>query len=411
MKMHGCMRGLTVGLLFAAAMVATPADARRQAAAEESATRSDEGDARWFAFMPAHFIDRKALKVRRDGLLESASRYPRTSSAGWLAEDNARGRYELLERVVDCETGLYVDVALVLLDGDGKEVARQAMGLEAQLQQIAFRQSDVRGHEWPTNSEITLACELARQPEAQDLEELRRAKPGLGEQPGVFDLAGIGYSPPPDGRGLFTQLQGQYDTYRARFAPPRPPRSSSRAISMDQSGGRWLELGDGYRTKRFDLASLRYVDGRLEVTHESHDYLRPWPLDIDQEQVDVRVNMAIDCRSGLTVPLEQLFYAKGTDTLHHRRSVHVFETWQALSYSAGPIWSEWLGPQEPGEAGQLCRMAAASCNGTSSPAETAFEISPSVLPDEGGAPLVLAAREAWLGHRAGFVPTCRIGGR
>lgn len=409
--MHGCMRGSAMGLLLAIAMVATPADARRQVATQESATRPDEGDARWFAFMENHFIDRKTLKVRRDGLLESASRYPRTSSAGWSAEDNARGRYELLERVVDCETGLYVDVALVLLDGETREIARQTMDLEAQLQQIAFRQSDVLGHEWPKNSEIALACELARKPEAQDLEELRRGNPRLGEPLEVFDLAGIGYSPPPDGRELFARLQHQYDTYRARFAPPRPSRSSGRAIPMDQAGGRWLELVDGYRTTRFDLASLRHVDGRLEVVQESHEHLRPWPLDVDREQIDLRLGMAIDCRIGLAVPVEQLFYARGTDDLRHRRSVHVFETLQALSHSAGPIWSEWLGPREPGSAAQLCRMAAASCNGTSEPADSAFEIPPTGLPDEGGAPLVLAAREAWLAHRAGFVPTCPVGGR
>lgn len=364
----------------------------------------------WLPFMggeesQAHAIHLAVLKQRPDGLLESASRYPRTSAAGWTAEQNERGWYEYLERLVDCETGLYVDTALSLLDKDSRPVARRETSRDDQLQQIALTRSDVAGHRWPGHSEIWMACAAGRDPAVGA--DVRSA---MTENEGryAYDYQAIGDAPPPDGDGLFSRLRAQYEAELARYSlPSRAPAGKSAAAFK---GERWATVGN--ETQAWDLAGLRHRGaGIVEASQRAgYDPRRPPEM---PEDADVRVDYKIDCRNGLIVPVTKAYYAPGSERLLQRVSTPVFDTLNSLSSQAqwgGDAWTPWLGPQLPGPAAMLCTAAAARCNGGAPRAlASVFEIDPESLPPATGAPLLLAARARWLAHRDGFVPSCPIG--
>lgn len=361
----------------------------------------------WLPFMgnelsQAHAIHLAALKPRPDGLLQSASRYPRTSSAGWTAEQSERGWYEYLERLIDCETGLYVDTALSLLDRDDRPVARRETSRDDQLQQIALTQQDVRGHRWPGNSEIWLACAAARSPSVGN-----DARPAIVEADGRYDYdyRAIGDAPPPDGDGLFARLRAQYDEGLARYSLPAPASAGQPAAAF--KGERWATVGS--QTGAWDMAGLRHRGGGIVEASQRVAYDQRRPSNVP-ESADLRIDYKVDCRSGLMVPVTKSYYLPASEQLLQRGSTPVFDTLSELTQQAAwsEAWTPWLGPQLPGPAAMLCTAAAARCNGGKTPA-TVFEIDPDALPNASGAPLVLAARARWLAHRDGFVPSCPIG--
>lgn len=384
-------------------------------------------DARWWRFFgdDAHAIDRARLKFRADGLLESASRYPRTSAQGWTAEQHERGWYEYQERLIDCRTGLALDTALALLDRDSQPIARRESSYESQLEKIALRQDEVIRHTWPENSELWLACALA----ARGAEVV----PGDKLAPGFdYDYDAIGDTPPADGRGLFERLRAQYDHNLAGYAPALPAPAKA-ATAHPLRGERWLVSAHDSST-RFDLASLRHRgDGRIEVSARVPAVER-LPQDLPEE-VQIDQVTAIDCRNGLAVPVEQRFHAAvaGRDSEPNRepgrellrRSAPVLGTLTALArqsaWSRPNGWNEWLGPANGLEAvadpdaARLCRIAAQRCRADArDPTQAgtplaAFELAPERLSTQAGAPLLLSARALWLEHRASFVPSCPIG--
>lgn len=362
----------------------------------------------WLPFMggeesQAHAIHLTALKTRPDGLLESASRYPRTSAAGWSAEQHQRGWYEYLERLIDCETGLYLDTALSLLDRDSRQVARREISRDDQLQKIALTQQDVRAHRWPSNSEIWIACAAGRDPKVG-----ADARPAAVEDEGLYDYRAIGDAPPPDGDGLFARLRAQYDAELARYSAPTAQAPTGKPASVFK-GERWATVGS--ETDAWDMAGLRHRgDGVVEATQRvGHDQRRPSTV---PEDADVRIDYKIDCRNGLSVPVTKAYYAPDSERLLQRVSTPVFDTLEALARQAqwGESWTPWLGPQLPSGGAMLCTAAAARCQGGNPQAlASVFEIDPESLPAASGAPLLLAARARWLAHRDGFVPSCPIG--
>lgn len=393
---HGAWLALILGLSNAGAAMAAQADAT-----------SD----RWGGFMGdgAHAVDRDRLKLRADGLTESASRYPRTSSHGWTAEQNAAGYYESLERLLDCRSGLYVDTALLLLDRDSRPIARRDLPYEDQLQQIALRQDEVESHRWPASSEIWLACALAMMPrQAASV----AAPESAAATEFAYDYAAIGDAPPADARALFERLRAQYDQAIARYAPPLPvPQTAALASRRSERRSRSASAEDSLSA--FDLDSLRHRgDGVIEVTSRSSRVeVERWPQEVP-EDAQVEQVLAIDCRNGLTVPIEQTFRAAAGGAELSRRSAPVLATLTQLARqsSYGPSgWDEWLGPRAPSDSASLCKLAAQRCGATAQTA--AFEIDPTRLSTEAGAPLLLSARAIWLDYRASFVPSCPIGER
>jgi len=71
----------------------------------------------------AHAVHLKALKLRPDGLLEAASRYPGHNKEMWSAPENAQGQHEYERRLIDCQSGLHFTYETRLLARDGSVVA------------------------------------------------------------------------------------------------------------------------------------------------------------------------------------------------------------------------------------------------------------------------------------------------
>lgn len=383
----------------------------------------------WLSFMGdgAHAIHRAAQNVRRDGLLESASRYPRTSSAGWTPQQDRQGHYEYIERIIDCETGLYVNTSLKLLDEHSKPIARQAFDYQDQLQRIALRQRDVARHRWPSTSEIWLACVAAANPEldaaaVRELAALTRDGNGF-----AYDVQALGRAPPHNGHALFERLRDQYAAWRKRYTPdpalgPASPDETKGPQPTPRKGERWLTVQEGYAERRMDLSSLSYLgNGVIEIVEDVRDRSVVAPPPGLPDNLDRRVNLAIDCRTGLTVPVEQLLFTKSGDDetdggedsggeLLQRGSTHVLRTMHELarSLTRGSGWTQWLGPSGTASvAAMICHRAAMRCAG-GEPLGL-FEIDPTALPPQGGAALVNAAHDIWFDHRASFVPSCAAG--
>lgn len=398
--MHGRGRGAWLALvlgLWSGLVVAQSAEAGHPA---------DMSRQRWLRFFgdDAHAIDRQRQRVRPDGLLESATRYPRTSREGWSAEQNAQGHYEYLERLIDCHTGLYVDTALVLLDEQGRTIARQERGLDDQLEQIALRQDEVRSHRWPVDSEIWLACVAAAAPQLVQGDTMPDA-----DAP-AYDFALIGDAPPADARGLFDELRMQYDAWRARTIPgPLASAAAVTAQARPRGGERWQAIGSLDDVRDFDLESLRHQGGDvIEVTARMNRVER-WPAGVP-ESARVEQTLRIDCRNGLSVPVRQRFLDEQGDAVRLERSAPVFTTLERMAQAArweSGGWREWLGPDADTAPARLCRLAAQRCGAPAG--NGAFELDPVRLGDRSGAPLLLAARAIWLQHRATFVPACPIG--
>jgi len=106
----------------------------------------------------AHAVHLAALRLRPDGLLASATRYPRHREEGWTPEQDAAGWYAYDERLIDCRTGYTLVTRRALLGQEGAEVASRELDAVEQLQQLA-RQLD-RPAEGPSG-EILLACAAA----------------------------------------------------------------------------------------------------------------------------------------------------------------------------------------------------------------------------------------------------------
>ncbi|MGS0891326.1 hypothetical protein ACVBGC_02000 [Burkholderia stagnalis] len=411
-----------MGALGAAALLAACAQPGEQPGAAPDASTASGASTQprpareWLPFMDAgqdggaHGIHASRLKFRADGLLESATRYPRTSERGWTPEQNDAGWYEYIERVIDCETGLYVDTSLSLLDKSGRPVARRDYDRERQLRQIALRESDVAQHRWPEASEILLACAAARHPDVKPEALFTQIKAG------AYDFGALGDAPPPDTRGLFDRLKAQYDQSRDRYAALHPAGALAAAPASGARDKRWLDNENSGSS--WDLTSVVVRgDGIVEAvqkTRSSDDGDTPEGLPDD---ADTRLAVDVDCRDGTMVPVERRWYAHGSDKLLLKKPTSVFGVWRVLSQRDGGDggdgqWNEWSGPADGAgsEAANLCTQVAARCLPPPAPPYSQnFEIDPEQLGDASGAPLLLAAKRIWLAHRARFVPVCAVG--
>lgn len=394
------------GLLSACAQPGAVEGAPAAAASSAASRPAHE----WLPFMDAgmdngaHAIHASRLTIRADGLLESATRYPRTSERGWTPEQNDAGWYEYIERVIDCETGLVVDTSISLLDKGNHPVARRDYDRERQLGQVALRESDVAQHQWPEASEILLACAAARHPDVNAEQLFTQVKAG------AYDFNAIGDAPPPDTRGLFARLKADYDRSRDRYAALHRPVPLAAAAAPVAHDKRWLDTEGG--ASSWDLASVVVrSEGVVEAVQKTRSGGDGDPPDGVPDDADVRVAVDIDCRSGMMVPVERNWYAHDSDKLLLKKPTSVFGVWRALAQRGGDAqWNEWTGPADGSEAATLCTHVAAQClPPTTQPFSPNFEIHPDQLGDASGAPLLLAAKRIWLAHRAQFVPVCAVG--
>lgn len=374
-----------------------------------------EGGAARFEFGDVA-ADRDRIRVRPDGLLEAVLDFSTVRSGIWDPQLARQGRSERRERLIDCRNGFHLDTAISLLDAAGQSLARIETGLEEQLQQMALRRDEMRRRRWPTLDEQWLACRLAVSPERMtDPDAFIDAVDWRFN----YDYEAIGDAPPGEARGLFARLRAQYDAWQARYLPARQvqsDRNRSVRTAKPLRGERWMSIStapdsDG---ETFDLASLRHRgEGVIEIKGRTGEVER-WPDGIRRQEVQVEQVSAIDCRTGLSVPVEQTFLRASDGAVLLRRSAPVLTTLARLANPwNGTEWQEWIGPGTPDRfdpdtaPARLCRLAAERCGAAASSAP--FELQPAALGSTPGAPMLLSAGAAWQSHRASFLPTCRMG--
>lgn len=384
-----------------------------------AATGQKPDHSRWLHFMgqraSAHAIDMDHLQVLDDGLLASATRYPRTSAAGWTDTQNRKGYYEYIERLIDCHTGLSIDVAISLLDRHNQPVARRTFDRDHQIEEVALRWDQVARHKWPDRSETWLACAAAAHPDTVDDAHM----PDMPEH-WFFDIAKVGDAPPSDMRGAFERLRKQYQDYRAGYLALLPASlTQSDEHAAAPSGKRWHAVDASYHHVYLDMHSLQ-TDGHgvIEyVMRTNARRLRRKP-DYLPNRVVLDARYMVDCRNGLSVPVEQTFHARaegkgmpavGKTLLH--RAAPVLSTLASMAprrRNRQLTWTQWLGPNQraTGIAAHMCRVAARRCGAT--PPAHPFEIDPAKLAKSAGPALLESARAQWLHHRATFVPACTI---
>ncbi len=345
----------------------------------------------------AHAVHLSALRFRADGLLDSATRYPRVPDAeSWTEEQSQRGWYVYQPRLIDCETGFHVETRMDLLDRDGATIATQPYEPDKLATRIVEQLRRHDNHRWPSSSEIFLACAAASSNtlKARRVRAARSAQPLVSYQPitqalkadseALFALTKFHYDftafdvkagkrLPATPVVLFEQLQAQYVAWRRSiyrwYAPPRESGASvahhaqTKALAnrlLDRAGGRpgtLRVLGGGVIEYEADWLHARHVD-LPKMTRAMQEKL--WT-----RSSTTRVN----CTSHLSVPLAYNWLdAKGAVLMRTP-----LQTKEALALIKGRYEDSddvtpdfWSGASHGSEAAQLCALVESAARGESS---------------------------------------------
>ncbi|MFP5390646.1 MAG: hypothetical protein ACLGI6_03740 [Gammaproteobacteria bacterium] len=181
----------------------------------------------------AHAVHLKSLTFRPDGLLAAATRYPRTSD-DWTGPESKAGWYNYDERLIDCETGYFVETASSLLDHDNNKLTSRAGTREEQVKRLEAQLQ--KRQKWPNNGDVFLACAAASdsafkrqraaaaakvQPLFSDrsiIEVLGADTEALGQLRQMrYDFSRIAKKPAAPAAELFDDMRAQYTAWRKRF--------------------------------------------------------------------------------------------------------------------------------------------------------------------------------------------------
>jgi hypothetical protein len=394
----------------------------------------------------AHAVDLSAIKVRPDGLIESATRYPRSGGESWTPEESARGWYYYAPRLIDCETGFSIDAAEMLLAHDGAVVARHDNAAERLAEWKKSIPSDFTSQKWPDNSELFLACAAAFDPRVRtDRAKLAKRAPAfLSDKPLFeslladthrlhdkmkpgFDEAKLRQHPPATIKGVMLTLLQQRRDWIAGFAP-------STAWTLEPSAPQpaWSDASKEWlRTQDLEIEDLRsHGDGLLDVvlTTRSTDLLGAAYEHRPRKAADANnalLTMLVDCRTGLTAE-DKIVWRDfenrplATQVISTKDAEGTFDTLLSAQRDEEPNLME-SAPRDRAVR-QICAAAAMQCKGSAvAPrddaraeddqereltAEDLAAIDRAATPAE--ALLVVRARvRAW---RNRLIPSCRIGG-
>lgn len=238
---------------------------------------ADEFDWVYFPMYPndtAHAVHLGSLKFRPDGLLSAATRYPRTGGEPWTEQESKAGWYNYDERLIDCETGFFLETATSLLARDGARLASRAKGPEQQVERLETHLRESAERRWPQQSDVFLACAAASSPtfKKQRAAQAAKVQPlfsdvSLIETLGAdtaplfalarmrYDFSRIAKRPAASASDLFHDMRGQYQAWRkatngalgsaAVVAPGARGDDTVRAEAnrqLDEAGALMLEI-------------------------------------------------------------------------------------------------------------------------------------------------------------------------
>lgn len=385
----------------------------------------------------SHAVHLSALKQRPDGLLESASRYPRYQDEPWTEAESARGRYNYAPRLIDCETGFSIETGQHLLDTDGKIVASRDTAERSLAGWKQDLDGELRNHKWPVKDEYFLACAGAR---AESLQAARRKlaltplprltyKPliaSLREDSDKLFVRSLWTHMPkvPKGKSittpasLFEAAAQSYTDWLAGFMPEnRPaPRPDQQALSEDRLA--WLKEHGA------DIEAVRSRgDGTVEFVNRNPSRFEV-PYSVLEERPAASENASragllqrVDCRNGLQAGL-QLDWMDAENGLLARQAYPAGETAREIEQQVSRQDAEALNlftnlSLDRDVRIMVCIAAAAQCSGNKPRFPEAFALKTAdyqaVYQATTAADALLAVRAAHRAYRQRLVPGCRIG--
>lgn len=255
----------------------------------------------------AHAVHLSSLKFRPDGLLSAATRYPRTSNEPWTGQESKAGWYNYDERLIDCETGYFVETGNALLDRDGaklatrpKDRAQQASRLEDQLREGA-------GRRWPNNSDVFLACAAASSPTFKKQRAAKAAKaPPLFSDTSLIEVLSA------DSEALSATGRMRYDL--TRIQKRRAASASELFDDMRSQYGAWRKsinaafVPGAALGGRGDQAVLAEVNRQLKEARVAHVTIKSIKGSVVEHvhpdaSMDALETSRTDCEYGVSVPV------------------------------------------------------------------------------------------------------------
>lgn len=271
----------------------------------------------------SHAIHLSALAFNADGLLTSSTRSPRSRTEGWLPEEINRAAYNYDTRLIDCETGFYVETAAALLDKAGAQIGtRPSLGrqLSNQLEQ-QLRRAD--SDNWPEPSDIFLACAAASSHTLKGQRAARAIKAQfVAAEPGnlvqiedskqlfsmarmSYDFSGIDKQPPASTAALFGEMRAQHAAWRKAINSAYFPAASNAVADAATQ----VKLTAAMREAGLERIVVKGLKGSAFDQVYQADAARPG---IGQKQ-PANAAFAIetahtDCESRLFVPYDQQIF-------------------------------------------------------------------------------------------------------
>jgi hypothetical protein len=376
----------------------------------------------------AHAVHLAALKFRPDGLLSSATRYPRTSEENWTPEENQRGWYGYDIRLIDCETGYFVETAKALLDQNSQTIATlpttQAQWFERLKNQLT------RDQKWPeSGGEIYLACAGAsdRALKARRLQQRRIVQPLFSYKPITQDLTvdsqilfkrlefnyefkGLQKTPSP--QALFDALLAQHTAWRKSINP-----AQSQSVSESEfPEATWPALQKNTNERLKDQTGLpdtvRVLGaGRLEMKQSlelAHQIEPPPKLQLGWGRRAAIETVLSDCISGLQVPVTVSWLNRQSQVIHKHQVLPqeaLSALTQTFAYKPGAHWNFMKNPETSSSFKEICKLVFYPKKETLDPINSEHQLLPFGLneSDLAQAPtpeaMLLKIRNAWRAYQ------------
>ncbi len=249
----------------------------------------------------AHAVHLSSLKFRPDGLLSAATRYPRTNSEPWTEQESKAGWYNYDERLIDCETGYFLETSNALLGQDGAKLASRPKDHAQQVSRLEDQLREGAGRRWPNNSDVFLACAAASSPTFKKQRAARAAKaPPLFSATSLievlsadsealsatgrmrYDFSRIQKRPAASASELFDDMRAQYGAWRksinAAFVPGAALGGRSDQAVLAEANRQIKEARVGHVTIKSIKGSLvehvhpDAVMGALETSRTDCEY-------------------------------------------------------------------------------------------------------------------------------------------
>lgn len=318
-----------------------------------------------------------ALQFRPDGLLLSATRYPRLADEPWTPTESKVGMYNYELRIIDCLTGFHVETGFELIDKFGKKFALQTYGVQKMAENLVEQVTQGSPHSWPSKNEILLACVAASHPtlKAQRAKMARAVVPLISHKPLTealvneseklferaqlrYDVQAIQRRNPASALSVFDQLRQQYITWRQAIYKPYDALSASRTPSLQ------VQTAVRERMKKMSGSTdtVRMIgNGIIEYTLRMQI---GWHEEVPKKAAVAysrRLTVRADCDSGVSMPLEQAWYDE-RDQLLLRTA---FTARNAIKYAQETFAHQtqneinlWLGMEDYAVASEVCALAA-----------------------------------------------------